>query len=458
MSLRAKLAIAMVALAASATAAVGLVSYFLTQNELQGQIDASLTQAARQYFTSPIGALPGGPRLGDGGVGRPIDDDEPHNDFRSFTQILVQVLDSNGNILRSPRSGALPVSHEDVEVASGASEHPTGRRDDSIDGEPLRMLTVQSEGGAVQFARSLSETEEVLDSIRDRTLWLVGCMSVLALLVGMYIAQHVTRRLVRLTDVATSVAESGDLDVDVPVDGSDETGRLGQAFNRMLSSLARSKRAQQQLVQDAGHELRTPLTSLRTNVSVMQRYDELSPASRQRLLVDMESETRELTNLVNELVELATDRRDLEVPARVVPAVVVEAVVDRARRRSGREITVVADSGEVEVRPQAFERAVSNLVENALKFSDQPIEVRAEGGRVEVLDRGPGIAADDLGRVFDRFYRSDSARALPGSGLGLSIVREMAELHGGSVFAVDRDGGGAMIGFVLPTVPSVTAE
>jgi two-component system, OmpR family, sensor histidine kinase MprB len=457
-SLRLKLAIVMVALAAGATVAVGSVSYFLTQNALRSQVDASLTQAARQYLNSPNAQLPGSrptdPGLTPDDLG-PLDAD--HDDFRSFTQILVQNLGPSGDIVKSPRSGPLPVDADDLRLATAGAAQPALARDITIDGETYRMLTAPVDGGAVQFARSLKETESVLDAIRNRTLLLVVGMSALALFIGVYIAQHVTRRLVRLTEVATAVAESGDLDHDVPVEGTDETGRLGQAFNRMLSSLARSKRAQQQLVQDAGHELRTPLTSLRTNVSVMQRYDELSPASRQRLLIDVESETRELTTLVNELVELATDRRDSEQPTRLVLASVVTTVVDRAHRRSGREINVIVDDAEVEVRPQALERAISNLVENALKFSDQAVEVRAERGRVEVLDRGPGVPAEDLGRVFDRFYRSDAARALPGSGLGLSIVRDMAELHGGSVFASARDGGGARIGFTIPVVAPVTA-
>jgi two-component system sensor histidine kinase MprB len=239
----------------------------------------------------------------------------------------------------------------------------------------------------------------------------------------------------------------------VPVEGRDEAGRLAHAFNEMLASLARSRRAQHQLVQDAGHELRTPLTSLRTNVAVMQRYDELSPGSRQRLLADVESETRELTAMVNELVELATDRRDSEVPVSVVPGQVAEAVVERARRRWGREISVTTDEASVVVRPQAFERAIGNLVENALKFSDGPVEVVVAGRRVEVRDRGPGIAEDDLVRVFDRFYRADAARSQPGSGLGLAIVRDMAESHGGRVFAGNREGGGAVVGFELPALP-----
>ncbi len=445
MSLRLKFAVAMVALAAGATIAGGAVSYFATSNELRAQVDASLVDAAgRLALGAPLvdGRGPFGDLDGDG------DND---GRYRSFTQILWQVIDADGTIVRSPRSGELPVIAADVRVASGTARRASDRHDVTIDGEPFRVLTVAaSSGGAVQLARSLRETEAVLERIRNQTLLIVVGLSALAAIVGIVIAQHVTRRLVRLTEAATTVASSGDLELQVPVDGRDEAGMLGVAFNAMLASLARSKRSQHQLVQDAGHELRTPLTSLRTNVSVMQRFDELSPASRQRLLADLDSETRELTTMVNELVELATDRRDEEDPSLVELGAVVDAIVERARRRSGREISVTGDRSPVLVRSQAVERAVSNLVENALKFSDGPVEVAVHLGAVLVSDRGQGIAEADLGRVFDRFYRSDAARALPGSGLGLAIVREMAESHGGQVTATNRDGGGATIGFQLP--------
>ncbi len=446
MSLRLKFAVAMVALAAGATIAGGAVSYFATENELRNQVDASLVDAAQRVANgAPVnnGRVPFGDADGDSD-GR----------YRSFTQILVQVIDADGTVVEPPRSGELPVIEDDLQVASGAARRGNRSHDVSIDGEPYRVLTVAlRDGGAVQFARSLQETEDVLDRIRNQTLVIVVGLSALAAVVGIVIAQQVTRRLVRLTEAATVVASSGDLDLQVPVEGRDETGKLGTAFNGMLASLARSKQSQQQLVQDAGHELRTPLTSLRTNVRVMQRFDELSPASRERLLADLDSETRELTSMVNELVELATDRRDEELPTPLELGTVVAAVVDRARRRSGREIQVIGDSSPVIARPQAVERAVSNLVENALKFSDDAVEVAVHLGSVQVSDRGPGIAAADLERLFDRFYRSDAARAMPGSGLGLAIVRDMADAHGGSVMAANRDGGGATIGFQLPLAP-----
>ena len=446
MSLRTKLALSLAALAAFATIVVGSAGYLSTRNVLERELDASLNLAARRIEAVGLAGA-----LADDEGGRPVGRGE-----RGFQQILVQVIDTDGRLVVEPRGGALPIDDVDLAVASGSSRRTTARRDVEVDGEPYRMLTValrerdSSPAGAAQLARSLVETASALRSIRNRTLVLVVLLSTLAALIGVVVARQVTRRLVHLTDVADEVAASGRLDTPVPVDGDDETGRLGRAFQTMLTSLARSRRAQHELVQDAGHELRTPLTSLRTNVEVMQRFDELSPASRERLLADLRSETRELSSLVDELVALATDQASQEVPELVRIDEVAERVAERARRRSGRAITVMADDSVVLVRPQALERALTNLVGNAVKFSDGPVDVHVGGGRIEVLDRGPGIAPVDLPRIFDRFYRSDASRALPGSGLGLAIVRDMAEQHGGSVFAGNRAGGGAAIGIVLP--------
>jgi len=209
-------------------------------------------------------------------------------------------------------------------------------------------------------------------------------------------------------------------------------------------------------VQDAGHELRTPLTSLRTNISVLRRHDDLPPETRARVLTDLDLETRELTTLVNELVELATDQRSDEVAEPVDLPALVERVSERARRRTGRSIVVqIGPNSEVAVtgRPSALERAVSNLLDNAGKFdtSGGAIDVSVEPGRVTVCDRGPGIDPADLPHVFDRFFRAVDARSQPGSGLGLSIVADMARGHGGEAFARNRDGGGACVGFQIPT-------
>jgi two-component system sensor histidine kinase MprB len=236
------------------------------------------------------------------------------------------------------------------------------------------------------------------------------------------------------------------------VDGHDEVGRLSASFNTMLGRLDAARLAQDRLVQDAAHELRTPLTSLRTNASVLRRIAELSSDARDRLIADVQSETRELSHLVDELVELALSRRGEEPEESVELAELARRAAERVQRRTGRQITGGTSGSVVRGRRQALERAVGNLLENAAKFDDagqEPIEVHVHMGTVTVYDRGPGIDAKDAARVFDRFYRADTARGLPGSGLGLAIVRDVAEAHGGTVFARTRTGGGAAVGFTV---------
>jgi two-component system sensor histidine kinase MprB len=447
MSLRAKLAIAMVALAATATLAVGAVGYASTGSVLRKQVDRSLDDAARRVIEggAPVPAVISTPDVPTGSG-----DPRRRNGSDRFDQVLVQIVAADGTVVRPAYGSPLPTPRPVAEIASDGRGRWRG--DVIVDGQRFRMLTVGVDGGAVQFARSLAETERALDDILRRTIVIVIVASVAALGLALVIARRITDRLERLTVAATRVAESGDLDLEVPVGGDDEAGRLATAMSRMLASLGASRRAQQQLVQDAGHELRTPLTSLRTNVSVMRRFDELPADARAQLLDDLDAETRELTTLVNELVELAADRRDDEIPATVRLADLAAVVVDRAARRSGREITLIADDSLASVRAAAIERAMSNLVENALKFSDGPVAVSVAAGRVAVADRGPGIAVADRASVFDRFHRADSARSVPGSGLGLAIVRDAVVRDGGAVFVDDHDGGGAVVGFVVPVV------
>ncbi|MEV6905349.1 HAMP domain-containing sensor histidine kinase, partial [Amycolatopsis sp. NPDC051372] len=269
-------------------------------------------------------------------------------------------------------------------------------------------------------------------------------------LAGWLLARQITRRLVRLTAVTEQVTDGGLVQAGVPTGGRDEVGRLATSFDRMLSRLADARADQERLVQDAAHELRTPLTSLRTNAQVMRRFDELSPDSRTRLLDDVDGETRELTHLITEIVELATRRYDSEETGPVELAAVAERAAERVRRRSGRAVVVDADDTVVSGQVRRLERAVGNLLENAVKFDaggTEPIELTVRSGQIEVLDRGPGIPAQDLPHVFDRFHRADAARALPGSGLGLAIVRETAAAHDGAVIARLRSGGGAVVGF-----------
>ena len=467
MSLRAKIVLLLAALAASATAAIGVVTYRTTSRELVDTVDRSLEAAASRIVRLPDSRYDpdGDGTMGDRDGGRDRDGRPGRGDDGGafFEQIRWQVIDSRGTILASSSTDVISVGDTDLAVAYSGNRDAlrtvtmrTGR-----DVERMRVLTVPFLDGALMMSRSLTEQDAIVSAILRRTLLAVVLVVAVTLIAGWLIARQVTRRLEHLTATAGTVADTGRLDVPVPVDGADETGQLGRAFSRMLDALQRSKQSQQQLVQDAGHELRTPLTSLRTNVSVLRRnFDSLTDEQRQQVLADLDSETRELTDLVNELVQLATDQRDDEPVQQVALADIAERAAARAQRRTGREINVVADDSALQGRPAALERAVQNLVDNACKFAPTgTIDVAVRGGVISVRDHGAGLDPADIPQLFDRFYRAIATRSLPGSGLGLSIVKSVAESHGGSVYARNAvDGlGGAEVGIVLPASPVVDA-
>lgn len=435
MGLRWRIALALTVVAVTATVAVGVIGYRTTSQRLLDGVDRSISEAAALLPSrgNTIGVPARGPLavysvrvlLGDGSVGG------------SSFDVDVPVADDALDVIGEPRA-----------VHRGTV---------SADGTPYRVHTIGLPNGAVQVARSLEETEQVLDDVRRRTVLLVVVVALAAATSGWLIAATVAAPLRRLTRAAEDVQASGELDVDVPIGGSDEVGRLGSAFRGMLDALARSRAEQRRLVQDAGHELRTPLTSLRTNLAVLRRHADLPDETRRQILDDLEGEVDELTQLVDEVVAAASgvwsDQPDEELRL----GDVAEAVAERVGRRRGREIRVQRRSeATVSAPPAAIERAIANLVDNACKFdaSGEVVEVVVDGGALTVLDRGPGVPGDELPFIFDRFHRADSARQLPGSGLGLAIVRDVVTAGGGTVHAANRDDGGAAIGFRLPTLDS----
>ncbi|WP_217170328.1 HAMP domain-containing sensor histidine kinase [Streptomyces sp. AC512_CC834] len=452
LSLRTTFAVSFATITAVVTVLVGGLSYNAAARLVRVDQESVFEQAVRD-----LRAEVGRQRLS------PADfsSSAPGHDIVRPARTDVQVLGPDGGVL-DPAEPRLPVTEADRRTAGA---RPAGRvvqhADVDVGDDVFRVATVSlGDGrGGVQVAQEFSDTEDLLRALQRRTLLLMAAVVVAAGLFGWWLARRITRRLVVLTSAAENVARTRRLGVQVPVTGPDEVGRLGRAFDLMLGRLAQSEEDQRRLVQDAGHELRTPLTSLRTNISLLRRIDELPPGAREELVADLGQEARELTDLVNELVELAAGQSAGEPPQPVDLAGIAHDVAALARRRTGREIAVRA-CGETttEGRPALLTRAVSNLVENAAKFDPDgtgPIEVAVAGPalpgpvRVEVLDRGPGISEADLTRVFDRFYRAAGARSQPGSGLGLSIVREVALAHGGAPFAYRRDGGGSVIGFTV---------
>jgi two-component system sensor histidine kinase MprB len=444
MSLRVRLALVFAGVAVLVAVCMGAISYAVASERLQREADQALAEAVAPYLM----ALREGRPVTEDRRGRPGRDDR-------FSQYPIQLVQPDGTtVALAGPAVALPVDAQDLALAQSDQEVQRYRTDAAA-GVPVRMVTASSgnAAGAVQAARDFSESRAVLRSLAV-TLSLIGFgVAVLAALGGWLLARQMTGRLVALTDAAETVGQTGRLDVSVPGAGRDEVGRLAAAFNGMLARLSASRDQQHRLVQDVGHELRTPLTSLRTNVELLRQFDMLPPMDRQRVLADLAGETGELTMLVNEVIDLGTDAPLNPEPVPVPLAAVVGRAVARARRRTAREVLLQADDSVVLGNAAAVERAVWNLLDNAVKFAPEgPIEVTVEQGALLVADHGPGIPPQDLPHVFDRFYRATAARSRPGSGLGLSIVAEVARTHGGSVAAGPRSDGtpGAVLRLTLP--------
>jgi two-component system sensor histidine kinase MprB len=213
-------------------------------------------------------------------------------------------------------------------------------------------------------------------------------------------------------------------------------------------------------VADAGHELRTPLTSLRTNLDLLLQADAagggLDAAARSELLDDVRGQIEEMSTLVGDLVELARDEPLPPVVEQVDLAEVVDRAVARARRRgSSLAFDVDTEPWWVTGESASLERAVTNLLDNAVKWSppEGTVRIRLNHGTLTVDDEGPGIAPGDRDQVFERFYRSEESRSMPGSGLGLSIVRQVIERHAGNVRVDETDSGGTRMVLQVPGAP-----
>jgi two-component system sensor histidine kinase MprB len=303
----------------------------------------------------------------------------------------------------------------------------------------------------VIVAQLLNSTDHALDRIRFWILLVGGIAIGAAALVAAVVATAAMGPVRRLTAAAETVAETGNLGERVEVEGDDELARLATRFNGMLAALEDSLGRQRRLVADASHELRTPLTAARTNVDLALE-GRLPPEELRRALQEASVELDSLTGLIADLVELARgEERKLRVEELQLDDLVA-SVIERARTR-WPQATFVTSLSPTQVRadPVLLERAVSNLLDNALKYSPPgaPIEVTVRGGEVIVADHGPGVADEDLPRIFDRFYRSAAARSKPGAGLGLAIVREAAEAHGGQA-TVESTTRGARFRLTLP--------
>nr|WSY57888.1 HAMP domain-containing histidine kinase [Streptomyces sp. NBC_00886] len=472
---------------AFAVAAVSVTCWFIVQGKLYDQVDSDLRKMSQQpqrgdQITGLLKTCPQTPQAA------PTDG----NNFNGLgTQTTyLQLVGADGKpCVSSNSAGTVKVTDADknvVKQTNNLTGMPTTikgvfRNGVDTDGNAVRVLTtpllIRQVGlgpsqlypdTALTIAVSLKSTQSTLNDLALILLLVSGVGVIGAGAAGLAVARAGLRPVDKLTEAVEHVARTEDLTIRIPVeeDSEDEIARLSRSFNSMTTSLANSRELQQQLIADAGHELRTPLTSLRTNVELLTRSEEtgrpIPPADRKALLASVKAQMTELASLIGDLQELSRSEGQRGERVQVVSLQdTVEAALRRARLR-GPELTITADVQPwyVQSEPSALERAVVNILDNAVKFSPEggTIEVQLSHGVLTVRDHGPGIPAEELPHVFDRFWRSPSARALPGSGLGLSIVARTVQQAGGEVALAHARGGGTVATVRLPGAPTPPPE
>ena len=436
-----RLRVTLLAAAAVAIAVVGAAAlmYVVLQQQLLMQIDQSLqaaSQTARQ--TGPRGGgLPRGfPPLGD------------RNVTTGRADVVAQSIDASGKVIRADLNQADPSLATPFARQIAATQTGEGFFDAlAADGSHVRVYAVAiGNGAALEVTRSLEDVDAVLIETRNRlTLVALGGV-LLAAALGTVVARAALAPVARLTTVIEEVAKTRDLSRRVAATGHDELSRLAAGFNEMLIALEASLRQQRQLVADASHELRTPLTSLRTNLEMLARGQPTDLTERGVVTRDLVLQLERMSTLVADLIDLARDEEaQLPVEDLRLDEVVDDALAGVRGRYPNVRFTVSSRPSTVHGVRSRISRAVTNLLDNAGKWSPAggTVEVAVAEGEVSVGDHGPGIAPEDAPHVFDRFWRASNARHLPGSGLGLSIVKDVAEKHGGSVTLEPVAGGGA---------------
>ncbi len=426
-----------------AVAVLSLGVYVTARMQLQSQLDNSLVDRAKA--TAQV------LRYG-------VDVRQPESLARASGVVVYQVFGDGLTRLNDPN---LPFSKGSPEFAVANGERKMSIRTVTVNGMEQRVVAVPlTKGSAIVVTQSLADQREVLTRLGGVSL-LFGLLGVVgAGIAGWGVARNGLRPVRRLTASVEHIARTEQLDP-LPVEGDDEVARLASAFNGMLASLSASRDRQRRLVTDAGHELRTPLTSLRTNVDLLTQADidqkAIDPEARAELLDDIRAQIDELTTLIGDLTELARDEPLAPVVGEVDLSEILDIALARARRRAvDATFDVETDHWYVVGEAGSLERAITNLLDNAAKWSPAggTITVRLSAGDgvgvLTVDDEGPGISPEARERVFDRFWRAEESRSMTGSGLGLSIVRQVVERHSGSATATEAPGGGARLMLVFP--------
>jgi signal transduction histidine kinase len=322
---------------------------------------------------------------------------------------------------------------------------------------PVRYLAVpltdgEVTGGVFVAAFFLQDQLEAVNETTRIAGLVLGSIFLLASVVAWAAAGEVLRPLRLLGDTARSIGES-DLTRRIPVEGDDEIADMSRTFNDMLDRLEESFATQRRFVDDAGHELRTPITVIRGQLEVLGE----DPVEREEAMRIVTGELDRMSRIVEDLMILArTEQPDFIETHPIDLAGLLDELAVKASTLSGRTVAVTSGEGVIQGDRQRLTQAVMNLTQNAFEHGPEGVVVRIGGqvngamARIWVTDNGPGIPSEVAGRLFERFYRGRSVRrSSQGAGLGLSIVRAIAEGHGGTV-ALDTGETGTTFTLVIP--------
>jgi two-component system, OmpR family, sensor histidine kinase MprB len=465
LSLRTRMVLVAGVAVAIAVVAVAVASYAGTRSELQGQVDQQLQGLIKRPLAN-IGMGPGGPgsplpQTGDQahypsgtGHGDPDEglglDHTPPQAFGGPSGTFT-LFKPDGHTPYVPSGQTYEIPSTPAIESLARTGHGEFYTDMLVKGTHIRVLVVGiGSKGALAVALPLTTVDNALSRQLVLLIVIGGAGILLAALLGLLVARTALAPIARFTRQTESIAANPERIEHERLDvmGSDELARLAGTFNRTLDALESSVQAQRNLVADASHELRTPIATIRANLQLMREEELLSPEDRAALRADVIEELDELTALVGDVVELARGSKPSSEPADVRLDAVVEDALERARRRAPTlTFHQVIEPTLVRGEADRISRAVSNLLDNAAKWSRDGglVEVTLLDGVVTVRDHGPGFNEDDLGYVFDRFHRAREARSKPGSGLGLAIVRQAAEAHDGFAEASNAPDGGAVL-------------
>ncbi len=431
----------------AALALFGIATVVVVRHELRSSLDSALRQRAEQVAELAVSA----PAVlsTPGALESPV----------SGRQIVVEVIDSRGRILARSLTLGARLLPQDRLARAARVRGATGFESIDLDGRLFRLyaapiaLTGPAGGGVVLVASDTTDIARTTDHLGFVVVLIGLGVALLAALGAAGLTRRGLRPLRRLAVAAGEIERTADPSQRLPASGvHDEVGQLTGVLNRMLASLEAARAVERRFLADASHELRTPVTTLLGNVEFAARH-----GADAEVLDELVRDARRLARLVDDLLVL--ERAGAPSALEGGPVDLAALVREVVSSHDGRVVAARSDEAWVRGDRSELERALENLVENALVHGPVDGEVAvslvAVGGRVllDVRDEGPGPDPDDLDRLFERFWRGPGASARPGSGLGLSIVAAIARRHGGTVQV-----SGSAFTIDLPALDPVVAE